>query len=98
MGLWKADLQRVSAKALYGSVVDQQQVTLTVAGWVNNQQVVSVAGVLANNPVFPSPDPASQKAYGESGVYCLAQAAGTLTFACEEKPTAALKVNLAIFA
>lgn len=74
-----------------------QTVTLTVAGWENNQQTVSVSGVTANNTVMVSPAPASVFDYGDAGICCSAQASGTLTFSCASVPTSAVTVNTAIF-
>ena len=74
-----------------------QTVTLTVTGWSNNQQTVSVTGVTASNTVMVSPAPASVSAYGDAGIYCSAQASGALTFTCASVPTVALSVNVAIF-
>lgn len=71
-------------------------VTLAVASWADNAQTVSAAGVTASNTVIVAPAPASQEAYAAAGVKCTAQAAGTLTFICEEAPEAALTVNVVI--
>lgn len=70
--------------------------TLTVAGWSNNQQTVSVSGITASNTVIVSPAPASVSAYGNAGIYASAQGAGTLTFTCTTVPTAAININIAI--
>ena len=56
--------------------------------------VLSVSGVTASNVVVVSPAPASFTAWGESGVYASAQAAGKLTFTAAVKPTAALTANV----
>lgn len=74
-----------------------QTANLTVAGWSNNQQTVSVTGVTANNTVIVSPAPASVSDYGTAGIYASAQANGTLTFTCTTVPTTAVSVNVAIF-
>ena len=74
-----------------------QVITLTVAGWSNNQQTVSVTGVTANNTVIVSPAPASVPDYGTAGIYCSVQASGTLTFTCSTIPTVAISVNVSIF-
>jgi len=70
--------------------------TLTVAGWSNNTQSVTVSGVTSSNNVIVTPAPASQVDYGKSLVRCTAQATNSLTFACEKTPTAALTVNVLI--
>lgn len=71
-------------------------VTLAVASWSSNAQTVSAAGVTADNTVIVAPAAASQEAYTAAGVKCTAQAAGTLTFGCEETPKEALTVNVVI--
>lgn len=75
----------------------ERTVTLTVAGWNNNTQTVSVSGVTASNLVLVGAAPSSAEAYGEATVKCTAQAANSLTFECEEVPEEALSVNVAIF-
>ena len=71
--------------------------TLTTAGWSSKSQTVSVIGVTANNTVIVSPASASADAWAQAKVYCSAQGAGTLTFVCEQTPTAALTANIVIF-
>ena len=70
--------------------------SLTVAGWSNKTQIISVTGVSASNCVIVAPDPGSLSAYVAAGVRCTAQASGKLTFTCQSVPTAALTVNVAI--
>ena len=69
--------------------------TLTTT-WSSKTQTVSVTGVTASNTVVVTPAPASYNAYCEYGVYCSAQASGTLTFTCDEVPTSSLTVNVLI--
>ena len=69
--------------------------TLTTT-WTSNQQTVNVTGVTASNYVIVSPAPASYEAYCEAGIYCSAQASGTLTFKCDTAPTSSLTVNIMI--
>ena len=88
--------QSQSAQDLYGSVITNKTISLTASDWSNNKQTVSATGVTADNNVFVSPAPASHTAYCESGVRCTAQAAGSLTFTCDEVPDSTLSVNLAI--
>ena len=87
-----AALTNLGAQAQHSTVA----VTLPASGWANNKQTVSVSGVTADNTVFISPDPAYIKPYGDACVYCSAQAAGTLTFTCEDTPSADLKANVTI--
>lgn len=70
--------------------------SLTVAGWSNKKQAISVAGVTASNCVIVAPAPASQEAYVAAGIKCTTQASGKLTFTCQSVPTAALTINVAI--
>lgn len=70
--------------------------TLNVAGWSSNAQTVSVSGVTASNVVIVAPAPASFEDYGKAGIYCSAQASGSLTFKCSKTPTAAISVNIVI--
>lgn len=80
------------------SVPVARTATLTVAGWSNNTQTVSVAGVTANSILTVTYAPASHDAWLDAGVYCSVQGAGTLTFACDTVPTAALTANIVIIA
>lgn len=84
------------AKLVSGATYTQIAITLTVAGWSNNSQTVTVSGVTANNAVIISPAPSSYLSYGEFGVYCSAQATNSLTFACDSTPDVALTVNIFI--
>lgn len=70
--------------------------SLATASWSSLSQTVSVTGVTASNTVICTPAPASHDAYCKAGVYCSAQASGTLTFKCTTTPTAALTVNVMI--
>lgn len=72
--------------------------TLTVAGWSNKAQSVSVAGVTTNSIITVTYAPASRAAWIDADVYCSAQGAGTLTFACDTVPTQALTANIVILA
>jgi len=68
--------------------------TLASASWVNSAQTVNVTGMTGTATVWVSPAPASMTSYGTAGVYCSAQAAGTLTFTCTTTPTSDLTVNI----
>lgn len=80
------------------SVPVSRTATLTVAGWSNKAQSVSVAGVTANSIVTVTYAPASRAAWIDADVYCSAQGAGTLTFTCDTVPTQALTANIVILA
>lgn len=57
-------------------------------------QTVNVEHVTPDNAVVVAPEESSRKMYIEAEVHCSAQADKSLTFECEEKPTAALNVNV----
>lgn len=69
-------------------------VTLTVAGWADNQQTVSASNVTASNIVWVSPAPTSFTAYGEAGIRATAQGSGTITFQCTTVPTVEITVEV----
>lgn len=79
-----------------GSTITTTTCTLTVAGWSNNAQTVNVTGVTASNTVLVTYAPASKSAYVAADIYCTAQGAGSLTFACTTTPTEAVTVNVMI--
>ena len=68
--------------------------TLASTGWTNSTYTASVTGVTASNTVIVSPDPASYADYVAAGIYCSAQASGSLTFTCTTTPTSAITVNV----
>ena len=70
--------------------------TLTVAGWSDNSQTITVEGVTASNNVCIDASNESYEAYAEAGVRCTAQAANSLTFTCKRVPEEALTVNIVI--
>ena len=70
--------------------------TLTVAGWSDGSQTITVSGVTASGTVLVAPSPASQEAYAAAGIKCTAQAANSLTFTCKTVPTEALTVNVVL--
>ena len=84
------------AKLASGATYTQIAITLTVAGWSNNSQTVTVSEVTDNNAVVISPAPDSYTSYGEFRVYCSAQAANSLTFVCDSVPDVALAINIFI--
>lgn len=71
--------------------------TLPVAGWSDNTQTVSVSSVTATSDIIITAAPASISDYTAAGIYCSAQAAGSLTFTCSTVPTSEITVNLMIF-
>ena len=91
-----ADKSVTKGKLADNATHNTATVTLSTSGWSDNVQTVSVTDVTASNTVIVSPAPTSLTAYGEAGVYCSAQAAGTLTFTCEDTPEVDLAVNVVI--
>ena len=71
-------------------------VTLPVSGWssFNKSQTINVAVVTTTDDVIVTYAPSSHDAYVNAGVYCSAQADGSLTFKCNKIPTANLTVNI----
>lgn len=82
----------------YQSPVKSATVTLSANAWSGNSQTINISNVTAGSLVTVAPVPTSQNrtAYLESGVYCSAQGAGTLTFVCEDVPSINLNVNIQI--
>lgn len=80
----------------YQSPVRHASVILPASGWKNNSQTINVSNVTDRSLVVIAPAPAYRKTYQEADVYCSAQGAGTLTFACEEVPGGNLNVNIQI--
>lgn len=79
-----------------GTIATTATATLTAAGWSNNTQTVSVAGVSAANVVIVTYAPASKSAWTAADIYCSAQGSGTLTFTCAITPTVAINANVLI--
>lgn len=74
-------------------------VTLSTSAWSSNAQTVTVTGILADETaqlIQPVPAIASQSAYYAAGIMCTGQAANSLTFTCQETPTADLTVYVVI--
>lgn len=84
------------ASAISGKqeAITSTTVTLTSAGWSSNTQTVSVTGMTASSIVWVSPAGASMSDYASAGVYCSAQASGTLTFTCSTAPSSDLTVQI----
>lgn len=87
---------QANAQAIAGMALKTATASLTVAGWSENSQTVSVAGVTATNIVWVAPTPDSHDVYGSAGIRATAQGEGTLTFTCTAVPTEALTVNVVI--
>lgn len=82
--------------------VFMRKVTLTVAGWGSStkQQTVTVSGILADGTkqrVICSPvDESYDSAWNSCYVQCVGHEADSLTFQCDEIPTAAVEVFVSI--
>lgn len=61
----------------------------------SDTQTVACQIVTVNNTVFVSPAPSSADEYGLSGIICVSQSAGSLTFKYKFKPLADLTVHIA---
>lgn len=73
------------------------KITLTTAGWADNQQTVTLTGVLADEDsqfILPTPAVASRTMYNDCDIQCITQAANSLTFSCATVPTDALSVYI----
>ena len=88
--------------ALTAVEVKMRKVTLTVAGWNSStkQQVAAVSGVLDDGTkqrVICSPvDESYESAWNSCYVQCVGHGADSLTFQCDEIPTAAVEVFVSI--
>lgn len=86
----------------YASPVSMRKVTLTTAGWNANtkQQTVTVSGVLTDRTkqkVICSPvDESYDSAWNAYYVQCVGHGADSLTFQCDDIPTAAVEVFVSI--
>lgn len=91
-----AYLQNADTNAYLEGKKKEVVIELGVERWADNTQTVAVSGAKANNTVIVSAAPENHTEYGECGIYCSAQAEGTLTFTCSDIPGGALKVNVVI--
>ena len=72
-------------------------VALDASGWSpDKRRTVTVEGVTASNHIIVSPAPESMEAAGKAGLYAVAQAAGSLTFACSKVPEGFVNINVLI--
>ena len=84
------------------ATVTMRKVTLTAAGWNSStkQQTAAVSGILADGTkqrVICSPvDESYDSAWNTCYVQCVGHGADSLTFQCDEIPTAAVEVYVSI--
>ena len=72
------------------------QVMLSVAGWSNNAQTVTVTGMTANAIGIVSPASGSYTDYADAEIRVTGQGTDSLTFGCITVPTNAITVNVVI--
>ena len=72
-------------------------VTIQPGDWQDMACTKQVEGVTADSVVRCGAAPSSEIAASEAHVYCSAQSAGTLSFACVAVPTAAVTLNIEIW-
>lgn len=76
--------------------IGKSTVTLTTSNWSNNTQTVNISIVNESCTVIVAPDPDSQENYTKSGVKCVSQSIGNLTFTCDKLPETNITVNIVI--
>lgn len=91
---------------VYVAIIDikpssnEQSIVLTASSWSNNQQTVTVNGVLADESaqvIQPVPVIASRRFYYYAyGIQAISQAENSLTFECINTPKVDITVNVAI--
>ena len=79
-----------------GTALVKKSITLTAAGWVNDAQTVSIAGLLSDDDVLVAADPANYDDWNAAGVRAVSQAAGSITFECTATPSMDLAGNVVI--
>lgn len=84
-------------RAYLRNVMRQESITLAADGWAEQRQTAVVSAVTADSIVFVSPAPDSYTVYGENGLRCIEQSAGSLSFACDTVPEGAVTVHVAVF-
>lgn len=89
--VWTSD---GTGAGVWSNILKTTTVTLTTSAWSSLNQTVSISGLTASSIVWVSPASASWTAYAESMVRASAQANGSLTFTCDEKPSSNLTVNV----
>lgn len=104
------DLATVATTGLYSDLtgtptipdladaITSTQVVIQTTDWSGTTASVTVLGVTATSDVFVAPAPtlANIQAYTAANVFCSAVSADTVTFTCENVPTANLTVNIGV--
>lgn len=93
------DVATVSQLGEGSSSLTSVTITLLASGWVEDIQVVSVPGVLADitkQAIWPSPLSESEDNYSKFGIRAVSQAADSLTFKCSSTPDSDIQVLIQI--
>lgn len=77
-----------------GATATANTCSLTVAGWSNNIQTVSLTGMAADRIAIIGPVASSIDVCKTNAVYCSAQGNGVLTFKCQTAPSVAITMNV----
>lgn len=99
------NIKTVNGESLLGSgdltvggiSYNTQTISISASAWSGTTATAASSIVTATNDVIIAPAPASIAAWAAAGVYCSAQADGTLTFTCSTAPTEAVSVNVMAF-
>lgn len=90
----QVELDSQTATRLTNALPTAATVTLTVAGWNNKSQSVSVINMNTTKSVIVQANEETKEAYFNAGIKCTAQATNSLTFTCETVPTTAIKMDI----
>lgn len=90
----QVELDEETATRLTNALPTSLTVTLTVAGWVDGEQTVSVINMNTTKSVLIQPTLASLNDYAAAGISCTGQGTNSLTFSCETTPTSAITVDV----
>ena len=94
---WEKIKAYVDAKASGSATL--KTVTLSSTEWTQNEQIVSVPGILEDETkqlIQPVAASSSKEAYDECGISCIKQASDSLTFSCGEVPDSDLTVYVIV--
>lgn len=93
------DVATVSQLGEGGSSLTSVTITLLASGWVEDIQVVSVPGILADvtkQAIWPAPLSESEDNYFKFGIRAVSQATDSLTFKCSSTPDSDIQVLIQI--
>jgi hypothetical protein len=69
-------------------------ISIATSKWSSNEATISCPIVTTSNTLIVAPAPSSYGTWGDCKIRATAQAAGTITFTCDEVPTAEVSVNI----